>query len=989
MKQISRRPRILTRSLTLLLVASTGLPIVPALAQTKAPARPTGQAAAQANAYKAPLDSLDESKLMAEMANRGLTNLLDYYFQKNNVSDDKRKEIVVLIALQHLDSKDFASKSAADRKKEIDDIVAGINNLLPSITDPQRLLRYASALISNGTLRLVNILDYWGDNPKTQAALNPIAETVDKILERAVTESKARAEALLAKITSGTDPRVQQWEEADQIAKLAEYNRARASYGLAISYDKAAVDKRNAVCKRAIEALAQFDEEGSNVRVPVELDIAKLSMAMGGPDGYKKAKEFYTKVINAKPDDPKNPKQYIGEQYQAHYFTLVADVLNHTPDLAEQDLPALKAWQEENLSKDKGTQQGVDAAMSMLEYRIFAGKAEVAKGPKEREKLNNEAVAILMDLVSKRPDLRSVIFEQVMGKLPENPDLTQLNPLLLEALVTRGIEAIQRKTPEKDDAKNIQTAADAARQIVASKGKPGITAEQVDSSAFRIGVFEEHIASTPQLKPEEQYQNKLDAITAYLTYFEKYGGNKIWADDALDNALSLLVNARKANANDDAINKLYDRALQVALFKAGRTQVAMAYAQRRRELGDFSAAKKGYSLVKSDVPRVVVFAKYQQMFCDQQLLDQAADTDKPALSADVQRLAGELNPIIDAALPRADAEAQNALKLTKARMVLLAAAVAKANKQPDAVVSMLNGYENLVAGFSPEIENALLGQALFLRIYGLMATGKNSEALAQIDTLVAKQGPERSLRTITELLIKLDENYRGEKGKEKPDPAALTLLSGQRAQLAQFLVEQTQKNIKLPEANRREYLRFNSRVQIDAAELEPDPAKKKTYVDQALATYNQLLAAMSADDPLRNTLLRDIALAQFRAGDTNNLQLAHDTLQDLLLVQKVLGGPLMRNKDNEESKPNPSYWEAYLRLLQAKVQLAARKSDPSFMDDAKKAMKNLVIQHGDQVGGPDFKVEFKKLREEILGDWKPEIAPATAPSAPAAAPAAK
>ena len=961
------------RLLTLALATATALPLLPAYAQQKSTAR-NAAPAAQAAVAKSPLDNLDESKLMAELANRGLTNLLDFYFQKNNVPDEKRKEIVVLIALQHLDSRDFASKSAADRKKEIDDIVAGINNLLPTISDPQRLLRYASALISNGTLRLINILDYWGDNPRTQAALNPIADTVDKILDRAVIESKAKADGILNRIKGGNDPLVQQWEEADQIAKLAEYNKARSAYGLALSYDKAAINKRAEVCKKAIESLAQFDEEGSNVRVPVELDIAKLNMAMG-PAGYAKAKEYFAKVIGAQPDAGANPKQYLSEQYQARYFTLIADVLNQKADAAEAGLTELKSWQDANLAKDKGTQQGVDAATSMLEYRIFAGKADAAKGPKEREKLNNDAIAILMDLVSKRPDLRSVIFEQVMGKLPDNPDLTQLNPLLLEAIVTRGIEAIRRKTPEKDDAKNIQLAADAARQIVASAGKPGITADQVDSSAFRIGVFEEHIGSTPQLKPEEQYQNKLDAATAYITYVEKFGGNKTQIEDCLDNALPLLATMRKADSNDDKVNALYDHALEVALFKAGRTQVAMAYAQRRREVGDLKAARKGYALVKSDVPRVMVFAKYQQMFCDQQLLDQATDADKPALSADVQRLAEELNPIIDNALPKVDAESQNALKLTKARMVLLAAAVAKANKQPDRVVTMLNGYETLVNTFPPETENALLGQALFLRVYGLMATGKNTQALAQIDALVAKQGPERSLRTITELLVKLDEGYRAEKGKENPDAAALTMLSGQRAQLAQFLVEQTQKNAKLPEANRREYLSFNARVQIDAAELDPDAAKKKSYVDQAMATYTQLLAAMPKEDPNRTTLLRDIALAQFRAGDAANLQLAHDTLQDLLLGQKVLGGPLMRNKDSEEAKPNPSYWEAYLRLLQAKQKLTSLKGDTSYMDDAKKAMKNLIIQHGDQTGGPDFKVEFKKLRQEILGDWKPETAP--------------
>ncbi len=962
----------------LAIAASTTLPGLPLLAQPKSAQR--ANTAAVAN--KPPLDNLDESKLMAELANRGMTTLLDHYFQTNNVPEEKRKEIVVLIALQHMDSRDFATKSAADRKKEIDEIVNGINGLLPSITDPQRLLRYASALISNGTLRLVNILDYWGDNPKTQAALNPIAETVDKILERAVAESKKKADAILAKIQNGNDPRVEQWQEADQIQKLAEYNRARSSYGLALSYDKAAIAKRNEVCKRAIEKLAEFDDEGSNVRIPVELEIAKLHMVLG-EEGYKKSKEYFTKVINSKSDNAQNPKKFTGEQYQARYFTLVADVLNHQPELAEKDLPDLKAWQDANLGTDESTKKGVGAAMSMLEYRILSAKAELAKGPKEKERLNSEAVTVLMDLVNKRPDLRSIVFEQVMSKLPDNPDLTSLNPLLLEALVTRGIEAIQRKTPEKDDAKNIQAGADAARSIISRKGQPGISSEQVDSSAFRVGVFEEHIGSTLQLKPEEQLQNKYDAITAYLEYVEKYGGNKIWAEDALDNALSLLVNLRKTDANSDGLNKLYDHALDLALFKVGRKQVAWSYAQRRREMGDFKAAKGGYSMVKSDVPIVMVLAKYFQMFCDQQMLAKAPDVEKPALSADVQKLADELTPLIDGAMGSADTQVKLQLRLTKIRMVLLAADVARANKSPDRVVAMLSGFELLLTGSPPEQQNALLGNALFLRVNALISLNRSAEALAAINELVSRQTPEQSLSTITSLLDKLNESFLAERGKEKPDPTTLIQLSGQRAQLAQLLVQQVQKDPKLPEKNRRQYLSFNATAQRQAAELETDAAKKKVYLTQALATYDELLKGVPENDPNgeRTVYQRLIALTQFIVGDTASMEKAHDMLNDLF-AKGSFGGPMIRINDTDESKPNDIFWEAALRLLQAKAQLSTAKGDPLLLDDAKRILRNFIIQHGDQTGGPNYAKDFKLLRQQILGDWKPEtVTAATQPAA--------
>src|SRR5882672_9045848 len=355
------------RFLALMVLAAAPLPVAaqPRAAQRGSTAAPNGAPGASAAASgRSSLDNLDDNKLMAELANRGMTSLLDHYFKTNNVPDEKRKEIVVLIALQHLDSRDFASKSAAERKKEIEDIVNGINGILPTITDPTRLLRYASALISSGTPRLVNTLEYWGDNPKTQAALNPIAETVDKILEQAVKEAKGKADALIAQIKLANDPRIADWQKIDDLQKLAEYTRSLAAYGLALSYDKAAVDKRGEVCKAAIEKLKEF-EDIDNVRVPSQLGIAKLSMVMGGDEGYKQAKEYFDKVIKAQSDDPKNPNKYIGEWYQARYFTLVADVLAHKPQLAKAGMKDLREWQEKNLPED--FKKGADAADAMLD----------------------------------------------------------------------------------------------------------------------------------------------------------------------------------------------------------------------------------------------------------------------------------------------------------------------------------------------------------------------------------------------------------------------------------------------------------------------------------------------------------------------------------------------------------------------------------------------------------------------------------------------
>ena len=963
----------LFRILALAIAAGCAVSGTTALAQPR-------PAASVGNASKLPLDNLDDNRLMGEMANRGLTDLLEYYFKKTNKPEEKRKEIIVLISLQKLDSKDFATKSAVERKAEIDNIVKGIKGLLPGITDAPTLMRYASALITNGTSRQISILDIWGDNPKMQATLNPIAETVDQILERACVEYKKKSDALMASITSGNDPKIRLWEAADQSTKMAEYTRARASYGLALSYDRAAVDVRKKICDRAILALTQFDEEGSNVRVPVQLEIAKLHMAKGGKDGYTKSKEYFKLVIDAKPDDPKNPKQHVYEQYQARYFTLVADLLNGKADAAAAELDKLKAWQRDNLGSDKATVSQLEVAFSMLEFRIATARAELAKGPKEKDKLNNDATAILMDLVGKRPELKGIIFEQIIGKLSDNPDLKTLDALLLEALVNRGSDAVLRKSPEKDDAKHIQLAADSAREIVSRKGKPGVSNEQVDSAAFRIGVFEEYISNLKTPTAEEQLQNKKDAVVAYLTYVEKFGANKAWQEDALDQALSLINGLLKTEATSADINKLYDQVLELGMFKFGRSNLAWYYAQRRKELGDFKAAKKGYAMVKPDsAPMLVVMAKYYQMFCAQQLLDKATEAEKKPLSDDVQRLQAELAPLIESTIPKVDDVSKKQLVIKRVQVVLLAASVARANKEPAKVVELLTGFEAKLKDFPAKDQNAMLGNVLFLRVNALMALNKNSEALAQIDNIIATQ-PDQALGTIATLLEKINETFLAERSKDVPDMATMKLLTGQRAQLAQKLVDQAQKDPKLPEANRASYLSFNATANRQAAEMETDPVTRKAYLTEALDTYNKLLAKIPENDltGVRNGYNRLIALTLFTVGDADGYRQAHSML-GVLLVKKQVGTAL--ESHNGETRSNPLYWETVLRYLQCKVKLgAAGATDEKYLEDATRNLKNIIVQYGDIAGGEAYGKDFKLLRKEILGNWKPDDSATSQPA---------
>jgi hypothetical protein len=189
-----------------------------------------------------------------------------------------------------------------------------------------------------------------------------------------------------------------------------------------------------------------------------------------------------------------------------------------------------------------------------------------------------------------------------------------------------------------------------------------------------------------------------------------------------------------------------------------------------------------------------------------------------------------------------------------------------------------------------------------------------------------------------------------------------------------MLVKQVEKDPKLPPQNRRQYLTFNAHSQVEASKLQTDPAKRSAYLSEALKTYQELLKGVSENDPEHANLQRLIALANFEIGDADHLQKAHDTLNELF-AEKKFGTPMIRIGD--EAKSNELFWEGLLRLLQCKAKLAEFKHDPAMKADAARILKDFIIQFGDQTGGEAYARDFRALRKELLGDWKPAEAPAT------------
>src|SRR5688572_22490016 len=84
------------------------------------------------------LDSLTDDKLLADLAARGQTALLERAFQANNVPPAQRDAMKALGALRQLNDP-TAKMSASQRQQAARLIAAGIDTALPAVSDPATL----------------------------------------------------------------------------------------------------------------------------------------------------------------------------------------------------------------------------------------------------------------------------------------------------------------------------------------------------------------------------------------------------------------------------------------------------------------------------------------------------------------------------------------------------------------------------------------------------------------------------------------------------------------------------------------------------------------------------------------------------------------------------------------------------------------------------------------------------------------------------------
>jgi hypothetical protein len=946
----------------------------------------------------------DENRVLMEISSREMDTLRDYLFDKLKLSPEDRAQFKAIAAFRQLEDPKLTAKQ---RGQLIRDISAGVDNVLKIVKDPTRLLSLNKQLVDYGTKRALNVMEYWPANPRTQAQVRPVAEAVDKVYAKAIEIAEKQKADIEGRMNAANQAQLgPQWEKLENLVGLAKFSRAFNLYTVALSMDKSDA-KRGEVAKKGIDILTEYEDPTYEIQDQCRVGLAKLYM-VAGPEAIGQARNKFAEVLASK-------KASWGQKFEAVYFNAVTDLLDGKPAEARKGKAAVEAWLKANPPEGDAktaaeTRKGVEAAVDMLEYRIISYEADKLAGP-PREKANADAIAVLDKLAKARPDLESIINEQMMAKLPDNPDIKSLNNRLLHALASRGNDEIMKPEGQPTDKRALELAAASAREIIARAGKEGITPEDVENSMLLLAYF--------QLKLDRP----AEAANTFLDFVKQYPRSQ-HLGAAFENAMSLAAKLQREQADARSTQEIYTRFLDVATAPPfSRKEFNLEYAQfmLRRNLaameGDYDNAKREAMLAQatkaaalcaavSNDEKRAVYAKFNEMMAIDQIID--LDTESKDLSARIARmqgLAGELNAIVEKELPGAAEDRAKVLRVHKVKASLLVANIAK-HVEGEGKKAAMEQSLKLLANFEKDVEgmpnaDALLGEVRLIRVTFLMSMGRAPEALADLQKFVETAG-DGGIDVIASMLDALDKDFK--QALKNKNMAEAASLAGNRAQVSGFLVDRVaqSKNEKL-RSLLPQYKEFKVSADLAAAGLldKADPKRAK-LLESALAFYEPIAstelpeaipakAAPGTPEAKREAELRKarelIVTAKLNVGfiqyELENFLKAQPVLTDLLAA-KTLGTPrdIKGAGADQTVKWNDSYWGATLKLMWCNVKLVEQKAtgfDDKMLDETRTYLKRLYIQWGEP-GGPRWAPEFDKLKDALLPGWVPpplEDAPAT------------
>jgi hypothetical protein len=926
------------------------------------------------------LTTVGDDKLMNELADRGLDTLLNREFELKGTPASEQAGIRSLHALHQLADPN-AKLTNNQRAHLVQMAVQGIQSRLQQITDPDLLFTYYATLRQYGVNEDANILEYWGDDPVIQARLKPAAQTVMALLDRASSAAQAESDELGQHLRGPTDPNADKCQTLANEAQTCIYQKNMCAYFLALATDASTPQGRKdriKICDDALDYLKAVDSDDSgsamSIRIDVRLTMGKLNLLKRD---FSTAKALFARVISQQPDtNGPNPSPTPSDVYEAKYFTLVADLENHQTDIAQSGLHDLVAWQKSNLPADK--QPSLDAAADMLRYRIFNAEVASASSPEEKQKADDNAMAVLDKLKTDHPEFKPIIYDVIMGRISPDAPVARMDPLILQGLMNKGI--IERNKPEGAtlDTKVMDKAIDAAREVVTRQDRKGISKQLNDDALILI----------PTLLDREG--KSVEAAAGYLDYAEKAAfSNTDQSRQAVDAAGTLIFQLKKRHSPDPNLGPVYDRFLKIAIGPPfNHTELAYAYARRLAAMNQPVEAVKFFRLV---APTDAQYLNAQYF-----LLLSLHDTLDLKLSS-AERLAtlSEMATVGERVKKLGQASTEPLDRFKAAHATLIAAEVAGQElkpKDPNRALTLLSDFEQQVKGLPGEKD--LLAEAFFVRVNSYMDLGKLEQATASLVALLDKTGGEAGINLVAGLLSQLDKSY--DHAEAANDRNEMRDIATNEAKLTGFLADWANKSTD-PQIHKYyyQYLVFDARTKRLAGTLVEDPQQRLTDLKAAEAVYQNLrtpekhaLYVQTLDpakvnsgeiDPTLNDVNVEVGLA-FTEFDLKKYSDAQAILGDLLGTHR-LGNPTIAVDENNQTtlKDNDVYWQANYEEIASSIEIAkaAGPDGAKIMDGNRQGLKQMLIRGGI----PDkWQADFEKLRKDILPDWVVPPVPGAPPT---------
>jgi hypothetical protein len=899
------------------------------------------------------LDGLSDDSLRVELATDGLNSLLERAFVVDHVPENQRGPERAVIALREMADLPAGSPNQAARLREV---VAGISKALPQINDPDVLLSAAAMLVKQGVEQDVNVLEYFGedDASATKARLAPIVNTAVALYQRAVDLLNATQTNLQNQITGPDDPVAKQWQSVYQQWQTAAYTRWMLAYSQALAMNPNDRD-RPTIVRAAIDNLEQWDNPDSGVQPIVVLQRAKLYMLLRNSLDLKRAQDLFRKLQAPADETGINPRPDRFTQFNALYFRAVCFVLAGDADGADNAGRTAEAYRVRFVPGVAGDEY----AMDMLHYRIALMRKD-----------NATAVNILEALDQKAPGLRPLIARQLLDKMPAHADPTQLSPLMLSAVIARAWTQTNAASPDKQA---LEEGLAAAQQYLsrADLADPQTTPDgAIDASKAR-GVF---------LKALGRHQ---EAAAAFLDHAQRYLHDpNAQAAEALNEAIGQIgelyhtQNAAGVDAqgHQSDVTALEDRLLPLAVDSFRRYDLAYEYARRLQRAGHPALAAEEFELVPKDDPNALNAKLFLLAALDRRLETPPTDTPDAVSAAELPAVLQQISDVADQAI--AEARQRNARSVRVRAALLAAQAEVGRGRDPRQALARLDGFEKLAAGLPDEKE--LVGDALNLRVAAYMTEGNIDAATGTLLQYLGSAGGDEGLQTVYNLLTRL--NQEMDRAEADDDTRRVRELADERAALTPFLVRWAESNPN-PDIHKftYRYRVFDAATRKQAAELEPDAARRAQKLADALSRYQELQspenvklyqASLPADagpdvhdypDPAVILGIGDTAFA------LGNWKLAHDSIGQLLADSKLGDGAMIVKNaaGQDETVDNEQFWQAQYEFIYATTLMARDAGSGVSTQTPKIILSRLQAIWQDRIGGSKWHEKFQELGEIV------------------------